>query len=192
MVVKRQRRRNPQAVDLPQNVQEYTHSVSGQFAIVNRTLTFQTGAAPHFIDLTETVNRLVCHTGIQSGTVHVFSKHTTAAIVVNEHEPLLLSDMRNLLARLIPSTLYYRHNDANIRTINVFPGVEDHNGHAHCQFLLLGGSCHFPLQDGSLDLGQWQRIFLVELDSPRTREVVVQISGVYAPAKNLTHIDASV
>jgi thiamine phosphate synthase YjbQ (UPF0047 family) len=36
-----------------------------------------------------------------------------------------------------------------------------------------------PVVDGELYLGEWQRIFLVELDGPRPRrEVLVQVVGV--------------
>ena len=55
---------------------------------------------------------------------------------------------------------------------------EPENGHAHCRHLLLGASETVPVVDGRLHLGTWQRVFLVELDGPRRREVVVQVMGV--------------
>ncbi len=169
------------ASPFPLNAHRHHQTVSGQFCVTSHTWTFQTGGAPHFIDLTEEVSGLVTRSGILCGQVHVFSKHTTAAIVVNEQEPMLLSDIGDLLARLVPATAYYRHDDLSIRTVNLHAGVEDQaNGHAHCQHLFLGSSCHLPILNRCLDAGQWQRIFLVELDSPRIREVVVQISGVKA------------
>lgn len=51
------------------------------------------------------------------------------------------------------------------------------NGHAHCQHLLLSTSETIPVLEGRFVLGVWQRIFLVELDRPRSREVVVQVLG---------------
>ena len=51
------------------------------------------------------------------------------------------------------------------------------NGHAHCQHLLLGTSENIPIIDGQLQFGRWQRIFLIELDMPRPREVLVQVIG---------------
>ena len=51
------------------------------------------------------------------------------------------------------------------------------NGHAHCQSLLLGTSETIPLIDRRLQIGQCQSIFLIELDHPRPREVVVQVMG---------------
>jgi secondary thiamine-phosphate synthase enzyme len=95
---------------------------------------------------------------------------------INENEPLLLSDMEEFLKRVAPRELYYRHNDFSIRTENM---TEDEcpNAHAHCQHLILGASETIPVVEGELALGRWQRIFLVELDRPREREVCVQIIG---------------
>ena len=55
---------------------------------------------------------------------------------------------------------------------------ESPNGHAHCLQLMLGTSESIPVADGELLLGQWQRIFLVELDGPRaSREVIIHAIG---------------
>lgn len=153
--------------------------IAREWIVVNETITVSTCGALHFIDLTETVQDLIQREGIVIGSALVFSKHTTAAVVVNEHEPLLLEDISELLARLIPHTeiANYRHDDMRVRTVNL---VEDEpqNGHAHCQQLLLGSSIQLPINAQRLDLGQWQRLFLVELDRPRSRQVVIQISGI--------------
>ena len=41
---------------------------------------------------------------------------------------------------------------------------EPANGHAHCQHLFLGASETVPIHEGAARLGQWQTLFLVELD----------------------------
>ncbi len=133
--------------------------------------------APQLIDITEKVERLIAQAGVSSGFAVVFCRHTTAAIRINENEPLLLSDMEEFLERVAPRERYYRHNDFSIRTHNMTDD-ECPNGHAHCQHLLLGASEVVPLQEGRLSLGRWQRLFLVELDRPgREREVLVQLFG---------------
>ena len=120
-----------------------------------------------------------------AGTVLVCSRHTTAAIVANEHEPFLLEDMARVLRRLVPPTDYYQHDDMSIRTVNLMPN-ERENGHAHCQHLFLGTSLQLPIREGRLDLGHYQHIFLVELDGPRARQVVLQASGIGAHAEHST------
>ena len=127
------------------------------------TFSVRTERAPQFVDITERVQELVEEMGVKQGIVTVFTRHTTAAIRINENEPLLLSDMEEFLKRLAPKDLYYRHNDFGIRTHNM---TEDEcpNAHAHCQHLILGASETIPVMEGKLALGRWQRIFLVELD----------------------------
>ena len=132
--------------------------------------------APEFIDITDEVAAAVEASGIQDGTVTVFSRHTTAAVKINENEPLLLRDMARFLETSAPREAEYRHNDFVIRTANMTDD-ERPNGHSHCQHLLLGASETIPVMGGRLGLGRWQSIFLVELDRPREREVVIQVLG---------------
>ena len=135
-----------------------------------------TERATEFIDLTARIEALAEEAGIDVGLVNVQALHTTTAIVVNEHEPLLLADFEDLLARAAGRDAPYRHDDMNVRTVNLAPG-ERPNGHAHCHALLLGSSASLNVADGRLQLGRWQRVFLVELDGPRVREVSVLVLG---------------
>ncbi len=139
-------------------------------------LTVPTDRAPQFIDITAEVERLVRESGVRDGFALIFCRHTTAAVRVNENEPLLIADMEEFLKRVAPRELYYRHNDFTIRTHNMTPD-ECPNAHAHCQHLLLGASEAIPIEEGRLVLGRWQRLCLVERDRPREREVIVQAFG---------------
>ena len=136
----------------------------------------ETKRAMEFIDLTARIEALADEVGIDAGLVNIQSLHTTTAIVVNEHEPLLLADFERLLARAAPPDAHYRHDDMDVRTVNLAPG-ERPNGHAHCHAVLLGSSAALNVADGRLQLGRWQRVFLVELDGPRVREVSVLVLG---------------
>lgn len=144
--------------------------------VLLRTIRVRTSEGPEFYDLTDDVLRCVRASGVRNGMVLVFARHTTAAVRVQENEPLLLDDLRDFLRALAPRDRQYRHDDFAVRTVNMTPG-ERANGHAHCAHLLLGASECVPLVDGELRLGRWQRIFLVELDGGRQREVVVQVLG---------------
>jgi len=135
-----------------------------------------TERATEFIDLTARIEALTAEAGIHAGLVNIQSLHTTTAIVVNQAEPLLLVDFDPLLAKVAPRDAPYRHNDLNVRTLA--PG-ERPNGHAHCQALLLGLSASLNFAEGRLQLGRSQRVFLVELDGPRAREVSVLVLGVH-------------
>jgi secondary thiamine-phosphate synthase enzyme len=143
--------------------------------VLTRIETVRTMQRMEFVDVTDAVARCVADARIEDGYVVVFSRHTTAAIRVNEHEPLLLEDMAQLLDRLAPEG-NYRHDDFSVRTVNLTEH-ERVNGHAHCRSLLLGASESVPVAGGALLLGRWQRVFLVELDGPAAREFVVQAIG---------------
>ena len=142
------------------------------------TLYVDTGRAPEFTDITDRVAQVLRDSEILNGFALVFSKHTTAAITIQEDEPLLLTDMKSTLERFAPSNAHYRHNDFAVRTVHMNED-ECPNGHSHCQHMVLGTSETVPVIDGSLALGEYQRIFVVELDPEKTqRQVLVQIMGV--------------
>lgn len=133
-----------------------------------------------FVDLTVRLQQLVAAADIRCGIVNVQTLHTTTAVVVNEHEPLLLADFQALLEQLVPDHGRYRHDDAAVRTVNV-TADERVNGHAHCRALFLPSSASLNVVDGRLQLGRWQRVFLVELDGPRERELSVVLLGAAQP-----------
>ena len=132
-----------------------------------------------FHDITDTIEQLISKSKVTSGIAVIFSKHTTSAIVIQENEPLLLEDLSNTLECIAPKKAKYKHNDFNIRTVHMHAN-ECPNGHSHCQHLVLGSSETIPIVDNSLTLGNWQRIFHVELDKegPASyREIIVQLLG---------------
>jgi secondary thiamine-phosphate synthase enzyme len=142
-----------------------------------RRLVFETHQPIQFVDITDEVAELVRISGLRDGVANIFSRHTTAAVCIQEDEPLLLEDLREFLERTAPAQAHYRHNDFRVRTVHMHDD-ENPNGHAHCQQLMLGSSESVPVADGELLLGTWQRIFLVELDGPRrSREVLIQALG---------------
>lgn len=141
------------------------------------SLTYTTSDAPEFIDITQDVADAVNRSGVTSGVVTVFSRHTTAAIKINESEPELLKDMARFLAEIAPVDREYHHNNFDVRTVNMEPN-ECPNAHAHCQHLMLSASENVPVLNGKMHLGRWQRLFLIELDQPKSRQVTVQVLGV--------------
>lgn len=140
------------------------------------TLVYLTKKAPSFHDITDDIKKVVKKSGILNGIAFVFSLHTTCSIKINENEPLLLEDMGKFLNKLAPVDSDYKHNDFTIRTVNMCDD-ECKNGHAHCQQSLMGTSELLPIKEGGLVLGQWQRVFLIEMDRPRERKILVEVMG---------------
>ncbi len=160
------------------NVMQLTTVSRPTTAVNMRRLAVQTHEPIQFVDITDEVAECVEASGVRDGIVTIVSRHTTAAIRIQEAEPLLLEDLLGFLRRLAPKDVHYQHNDFRIRTHHMHDD-ESPNGHSHCLQFLLGTSESIPVVDGELALGQWQRVFLVELDGPRVkREILVQTVGV--------------
>ncbi|MHC1579805.1 MAG: secondary thiamine-phosphate synthase enzyme YjbQ [Candidatus Alkanophagales archaeon] len=117
------------------------------------------------LDITEEVSSVVRRSGVRDGVAIVFTRHTTAAVAINENESRLKQDVLSVLQKLVPRGAGYKHDEI------------DDNAHAHIQALLLGASESVPVSGGRLQLGTWQRVFFVELDGPRSRRLTVQVIG---------------
>lgn len=145
--------------------------------VSNKIIEFQTKNLFDFIDITEQVKDFIKESQIKDGLVNIQILHTSAALIVNENEPLLIEDFKKNLERTAPQTLKYKHDNLKKRTVNLCP-EECINGHSHSKAIHLLVSATLNLIDRELQLGQWQRVLMVELDKPRKRKVQIQILGV--------------
>ena len=68
-------------------------TLAGTSAFRHMTIRVGTQDPTQFIDITDQLEAIVVATAIETGLVNVQTLHTTTAIVVNEHEPLLLTDI---------------------------------------------------------------------------------------------------
>ena len=136
--------------------------------VITRRLSLSTEGEDDVIDITGEVQRVVDESGVDDGVTVVFVPGSTAVVTTIEYEPGLAKDFPDMLARVAPQDIEYEHQKA----------WHDGNGRSHVKASLVGPSLVVPFEDGSLTLGTWQQIVLVELDTrPRQREVVVQVMG---------------
>jgi secondary thiamine-phosphate synthase enzyme len=118
------------------------------------------------IEITGGVQEVIDEGSIDEGVITAFVRGSTAAITTMEFEPGGVSDLRDLLDRLVPVVGDYEHNRLN----------HDTNSHAHQRASLIGASEQVPVIGGRLALGTWQQLVLVDFDDrPRDRTVVVQV-----------------
>ena len=113
------------------------------------------------VDITDRVANTI--PDAETGICHVFVQHTTAGVVVNEHERRLVGDLERALETLVPRDGGYDHD------------AIDDNADAHLRAVLLGEGVSVPVRDGRLALGTWQSILLVECDGPRKRRLSVTV-----------------
>ena len=114
------------------------------------------------IDITERVEEIVKRSEIKNGLVLVFVMHSTAGILLNENEPGLKEDWLKIFKKITSG-------------VNLIHNQIDDNADAHIVAGLIGSGKTLALENGRLIRGTWQQIFLVELDGPRTRKVVIKI-----------------
>jgi secondary thiamine-phosphate synthase enzyme len=152
---------------------------AGALKVFQQERHFRTRGGLHVTDITEEVREIVLESGVVHGICCVYSPHTTCCVRVNEFESGMFEDFARLLRRLIPHDTYYAHDDWDRRTENICEeDMEIGNGHSHCMSMLLGSAGEsIPVADGTLQLGQWQRVLFIELDRERDRRWLVKVVG---------------
>lgn len=106
---------------------------------------------------------------ISIGLLHVFIKHTSAALTLNENaDPTVRVDFESFFNRVVPEDQpYYRHRDE---------GSDDMP--AHLKSSLLGCSLTLPINSGRLNVGIWQGIYLCEhRNHGGSRSLVLTLQG---------------
>ena len=121
-----------------------------------------------FLDITSQVQDFVAKSNIQSGVCHLFIKHTSASLVIQEnYDPSVRQDFETIFSNLAPEDFPYVHN---------MEGKDDMP--AHIRSALTSTSEAVPVMNGKLSLGTWQGIYLWEhRDQSHNRTIVVTMVG---------------
>lgn len=148
--------------------------------IYKKTFSYQSKQRFEFKDITDEVRKIVKESGVNNGQVLVYSPHTTLAVKVNEKEKGIIKDFAKFCEKILPRKAYYFHNDLKVRTENVVCSVgatDCLNGDSHCLHLLMNTSESLIIDKAEIILGTWQRIFAIELDEKRKRQIIIQVMG---------------
>lgn len=106
---------------------------------------------------------------VKLGLMHVFIKHSSASLTINENaDPTVRADFESYFNRAVPENEpYYQHT---------LEGSDDMP--AHLKASILGSSVTIPITQGQLNLGTWQGIYLCEhRNQGGARRLVVTIQG---------------
>jgi secondary thiamine-phosphate synthase enzyme len=133
------------------------------------TLEVNTTAGTDILDLTDAVATNVTETGVAEGLLTLFISGSTAALTTIEFESGVINDLRAAIHRLFPQDMPYEHDRR----------WGDGNGYAHVRAAFLKPSLSVPIAEGSLLLGTWQQIVLLDFDNrPRQRRIQGQVIGL--------------
>jgi secondary thiamine-phosphate synthase enzyme len=121
-----------------------------------------------FLDITSQVQDFVTKSNIQNGVCHLFIKHTSASLVIQEnYDPSVRQDFETIFSKLVPEDFPYVHN---------MEGKDDMP--AHIRSALTSTSETIPVVNGKPSLGTWQGIYVWEhRDQTHNRNVMVSIVG---------------
>ncbi len=114
------------------------------------------------------------------GLVNVYSPHTTCCVWQTENEILHLVDVRFFLDKQVPYVKQPEGEHRNVKYLHDMmslrpevPVNEKINGHSHIRSMFFNSSENIPVKDNKLLVGKWKRLFFVELDPVRERELIV-------------------
>ena len=107
-----------------------------------------------------------CPTLPDSGLLHIFLKHTSAGLTLNENaDPTVRYDFETIVNRIVPESRQYEHD---------MEGDDDMP--AHVKSSLVGSSLTIPISDGRLNMGTWQGVYLCEFrNRGGSRRLVVTV-----------------
>ena len=136
-------------------------------ALSQGTLEIQT-KPKSFLDITSQVQNSVANSNIQNGVCHLFIKHTSASLVIQEnYDPSVRQDFETIFSKLAPEDFPYVHN---------MEGKDDMP--AHIRSALTSTSETVPVVNGKLSLGTWQGIYVWEhRDLTHNRKIMVSMVG---------------
>lgn len=104
-----------------------------------------------------------------TGIVHVFIKHTSASLTINENaDPTVREDFETHFNKMVSEDeTYFKHT---------IEGPDDMT--SHIKSSLLGSSVSFPIKNGEPQLGTWQGIFLCEhRNHAKSRKIIITVYG---------------
>lgn len=133
-----------------------------------KTLTLETDG-PGLIEFTGNAAKIVAEAGIETGLVHVFCRHTSASLLIQENaDPDVQRDLVAFFKRLVP--------DGDPLFIHRAEGADDMP--AHVKSALTQMTLTIPVANGAMMLGAWQGLYLFEhRRRPHTRRLVVHVIG---------------
>jgi len=106
---------------------------------------------------------------IKIGILHLFIKHTSASLTINENaDKTVRNDFEEHFNEMVPENQsYYQHT---------YEGPDDMP--AHLKASILGSSISIPISNGHLNMGTWQGIYLCEhRNNAFQRKMVATIQG---------------
>ena len=132
---------------------------------MQKMIPVKTNEKTQILDITQDVENAIAESKINEGTVCIFARHTTCALIISEVEDNLEEDLINYFEKEGPKGAFSHTH-----------GGQSHTP-SHILSATIGQSLTVPVKGSRMLLGTWQRLCLLEFDGPREREIVIQTQG---------------
>lgn len=127
-----------------------------------KTIHLKTTERFQMIEILDEIKKYVAESGVLYGVVVIHVPHSTAGITLNKnYDPVVQNDILSKLKELVPKDGHYGHIEGN--------------SDAHIKVSLVGSTETLIVEDGRLELGMFQSVFLCEFDGPKKRRVNIKI-----------------
>lgn len=118
-------------------------------------------------NITGQLEEILVSSEIDEGLISVFPLHTSSAVFINDSDPSLLADIRDILRECVPESRSYQHNQSDPKE----------NATAHIKSILTGHHVTIPITDGQFDFGRYHTVYYAEFDGQRPKEILVKTMG---------------
>jgi secondary thiamine-phosphate synthase enzyme len=116
---------------------------------------------------TDQINAQLRAWAVREGMCHLFCQHTSASLLISEnYDPTAQADLETFMERLVPEgASWYTHD---------LEGADDAT--SHIRAMLTDVSLTIPVDDGRLNLGTWQGVYLFEHRArPHQRHLLLRV-----------------
>lgn len=126
------------------------------------SIDLKTSQSVEMIEVFEDIKAFVDKSGVHYGVLTVYVPHATAGITINKNYDLEMQrDLLYALDKMVPQNGDYHHVEGNAA--------------AHIKTSIVGNSIQLIINDGRVELGMFQSVFLCEFDGPRKRRILLKL-----------------
>jgi len=122
----------------------------------------KTNSKDQIVDITDKINQIIQKSNKKNGVCVLSILHTTCALATADLDPGTDLDLLEALRKMLPKISYRHPHDPSHTSDHILSSI-------------IGTSLSLVFENQTLSLGAWQRIILVELNGPRTRQIAFSI-----------------
>lgn len=127
-----------------------------------KTIDLKTTERLQMVEILDEIKKCVSESGVLYGIVTIHVPHTTAGLTLNKnYDPVVQDDIMSKMKELVPRDGVYGHIEGN--------------SDAHIKVSMFGSTETLIIQDGRIELGMFQSVFLCEFDGPKKRKINIKI-----------------